>query len=119
MGATVEKDISGVWVMRASGALRKEELDSVQETLLKRLGPGENFRLLAIVGEDFSGWVGGEVWNDMGFFEEHGDRLEKIAIVGDSRWENSMLMFAAAGLRRAPVKYFTTNQLAEAYAWLA
>jgi hypothetical protein len=29
-----------------------------------------------------------------------------------------MLMFTGAGFRRAPVKYFTRDQLAEARGWL-
>jgi len=90
----------------------------VLSTVLKSLGPQESIRLLAIVGDDFAGWVGGEVWNDMGFFDEHGDRVEKIAIIGDAKWESKMLMFACAGMRRAPVRYFGPGQLSEAYDWL-
>jgi len=118
MGLTVEQDKSGVWVMRVGGAMRKAELDAVLSTVLKSLGPQESIRLLAIVGDDFAGWVGGEVWNDMGFFDEHGDRVEKIAIIGDAKWESKMLMFACAGMRRAPVRYFAPGQLSEAYDWL-
>ena len=118
MGLTVEQGKNGVWVMRAGGALRKEELDAAQSALIKRIGPQESIRLLAIVGDDFAGWVGGEVWNDMGFFDEYGDRIGKIAIVGAAKWEIEMMMFACAGLRRAPVRYFAPGQLSEAYDWL-
>jgi len=118
MGLTVEQGKNGVWVMRAGGAMRKDELDAVLATLIKTFGPQESIKLLAIVGNDFAGWVGGEVWNDMSFFDEHGDRIEKIAIIGDARWEAEMLMFSCAGLRRAPVKYFAPGQLSEAYDWL-
>lgn len=118
VGATIKQEMNGVLVMHASGALHKEELDTVQDALLKNLGPQESIKLLVTVGDDFCGWIGGEVWSDMDFFVEHGDRIEKIAIVGDATWETEMLMFAAAGLRRAPVKYFAPNQLAEAYEWL-
>jgi hypothetical protein len=118
MGATIQQDRSGIWVLRVSGALRKEELDAVQAAGLKGMGPDENARVLVRVEDDFCGWVGGEEWNDMTFFVEHGDRIEKIAIVGNSEWETKMLMFTGAGLRRAPVRYFPLAQLAEAKAWL-
>jgi hypothetical protein len=118
MGATIEKDNSGIWVMRITGAFRKEELDAVQAAGIKGMGPNENARVLVLVEEDFHGWVGDEVWHDLTFFVEHGDRIEKIAIVGDARWETGMLMFTGAGFRRAPVKYFTPDQLAEARDWL-
>jgi hypothetical protein len=118
MGATINKDNYGLWVLRISGALRKEEMDAVQAAGIEGLGPQENARVLVMVEDDFHGWLGDEVWGDMTFFIEHGDRIEKIAIVGDPKWESRMLMFSGAGLRRAPVKYFSRDRLAEAQDWL-
>lgn len=118
MGAKFHRDTNGVWVLRITGALRKEELDAVQAHWLKALAPDDEGKILVMVAEDFSGWVGGEVWGDMSFFTTHGNRVGKIAIVGEAKWEDKMLMFAGAGFRRAPVKYFTRNQLAAAQIWL-
>lgn len=118
MGSTIERDNSGIWVVRVFGALRKEELDAVQAAGLKGAAADENARVLVIVEDDFCGWVGAEEWNDMTFFVQHGDRIDKIAIVGNPMWESRMLMFTGAGFRRAPVKYFKPDQLAEARAWL-
>ncbi len=118
MGATIHRDDRGIWVLWVAGALRKEELDDAQATFVKGLGTDGDGKVLVMVADDFCGWVGGEVWSDMTFFMEHGDRIEKIAIVGDPKWETRMMMFTGAGLRRSTVKYFAGNQLAEAYAWL-
>jgi hypothetical protein len=118
MGATIRQDKSGIWVVHISGALRKEEMDAIQSVGIKELGSNDDARLLVMVAGDFRGWVGGEVWGDMTFFVQYGDRIAKIAIVGDPKWETRMLMFTGAGFRRAPVKYFAENQLTEAYAWL-
>jgi len=118
MGAKVHRDTNGVWVMQINGALRKEELDAVQAHWLKALAPDDEGKVLIMVAEDFSGWVGGEEWSDMSFFTTHGNRVGKIAIVGDPKWQDKMLMFAGAGFRRAPVKYFARNQLAVAQLWL-
>lgn len=119
MGATLERDENGTWIVRISGALRKEELDAVQAAGTKVLGPGDEARLLVMVADDFRGWVGTEEWNDMSFFVTHGDRIVKIAIVGDPRWETKMLMFTGAGFRRAPVRYFAADELAAARHWLS
>jgi len=119
MGAEIQRDDTGIWVVRISGALRKDEMDAVQAVALKDLQPDAVARVLILVGEDFCGWVGDDVWNDMTFFVKHGDRIEKMAIVGHKGWKDRMLMFAGAGFRRAPVRYFTPDQLADAYAWLA
>lgn len=118
MGATIRQDQAGVWVVSISGALRKEEMDAIQATAIRGLRPDDSARVLVMVEKDFLGWVGGEVWNDMTFFVEHGDQIAKIAIVGDPKWESRMLMFTAAGLRRAQVKYFAESSPAKAYAWL-
>lgn len=118
MGATIQRDDSGIWVVRITGALRKDEMDAIQAAGIKGMGPHDDAKVLVMVEKNFLGWVGEEVWNDMTFFVKYGDRIAKIAIVGDPKWESRMLMFTGAGFRRAPVKYFAENRLAEAYAWL-
>jgi hypothetical protein len=54
----------------------------------------------------------------MNFFETHGDRINKIAIVADPLWETDLLMFAGAGFRRSPVKFFPAGRVIQARAWL-
>ena len=95
-----------------------ESRRNIKAAGLAGMNPHENARVLVMVEEDFCGWVGDEVWNDMTFFVQHGDRIEKIAIVGNPKWESRMLMFTGAGFRRAPVKYFARERLAEAEDWL-
>lgn len=119
MGATIQHEKGGIWVLRISGALRKEEMDVVQAEGLEGMGLHDEAKVLVIIDDSFHGWVGGEVWNDMTFFVQHGDRIVKIAIVGDPKWETRMLMFTGAGFRRGQVKYFAKNHFAEAYAWLS
>jgi hypothetical protein len=67
----------------------------------------------------FEGWESHPDWNSMGFYMTHGDAIERIAIVGDERWRSEAMMFAAADLRKAPVEFFTEDQLADAVAWLS
>lgn len=119
MGATIQQDRNDIWMLQISGALRKEELDAVQAAGIKALGPQDKAKLLVLLAKDYAGWVGGEIRGDMTFFAEHGDKIAKIAIVGDPKWETEILMFTGAGLRRAQVKYFPPNRLADAHAWLA
>jgi hypothetical protein len=118
MAATIQQDASGIWVLRISGALRKEEMDAVQAIGIESVGPDATARVMVLVEEDFLGWLGSEEWGDMSFLETHGDQIEKIAIVCDPKWEDKMLMFTAAGLRRAPVRCFTRTHFSEACQWL-
>jgi hypothetical protein len=101
-----------------SGLLRKEELDRCQAALVRDLRRVGHLHLL-IVLEDFKGWAANPDWNDLTFYVQHGDAIERIAIVGDPRWKSQALMFAAAGLRKAPVEFFAEDDLAAARAWLA
>lgn len=118
MGATIQKNKKGIWVVKIGGALRKKELDAVQRTGINAMNSHESARVLIIIEEDFSGWVEDEAWDDMTFFVEHGNRIKKIGIVGDAKWTTGMLMFTNAGFRQAPVKYFTPDRLDEAETWL-
>lgn len=119
MGATIQQEPNGIWLLRVFGALRKDELDAVQNAALQSSELDENAKVLVVVEDDFRGWVGEEVWNDMTFFIQHGDRIGRIAIVGDPLWKSRMLMFTGAGFRRTQVKYFTKDLIAEARDWLS
>ena len=81
---------------------------------IARIGP---VRLLFLL-QGFGGWEQGTEWNDLSFYVKHGDRIERIAIVGDERWQSEAMMFAAAGLRKAPVEFFPASDLERARAWL-
>jgi hypothetical protein len=42
-----------------------------------------------------------------------------MAIVGDKKWEDLVLIFASKGLRRFPIEYFEPAESPRARAWLA
>jgi hypothetical protein len=118
MGVTIERTEGNIEVLRVEGALRKPEFDSVIKAEVKRWGPEEHVKLL-VLAAGFGGWVGSEEWGDVSFFIEYGDRIDRIAIVADRKWETDLMLFAAAGFWHAPVEFFTPDQAAKARAWLA
>ena len=97
--------------------LRQAEFKRCQEQILhevSRVGP---VRLLFVL-DGFAGWDSQDNWSDLSFFVHHGDSIARIAIVGDERWRDLALMFAAADLRRAPVEFFGEMDLVNARLWL-
>ena len=44
---------------------------------------------------------------------------KRIAVVGEERWRDEMMAFLMAPFRAAEVRYFTSEELAKAEAWLA
>jgi hypothetical protein len=115
-----ESDSENIYRLDVSGILRKAELDSAQDALTADIGwiPGGKARLLVVL-DKFDGWDGVSNWSDLTFFARYGDNIERIAIVGEARWREYALMFAAADLRRAPVEYFVADAIAAARTWLS
>ncbi len=120
MGVTIAQDSDNVYVMRITGMLKKSELDGVQASATKMLDsdPLIQVKLLMVV-EEFQGWERDADWGDMSFYAKHGDRIARIAIVGDPRRETDWKMFVGAGFRTAPVRFFAPSQLDRARQWLA
>jgi hypothetical protein len=106
-----------LWVMRVSGLLKKSEVDAAQKYLWSQVSPGTKVRQLVLL-TNFAGWEKSEAWNDMSNLENHGDDFERIAVVGDSKWETEGLMFLGAGLRKTDIRFFPPEGENAARAWL-
>ena len=117
MAVTIQKEEGNIRVMRVAGMLKKSEFDAVTRAEAEQWRPETRVRLL-VLAEGFQGWVGSEEWGDLSFFLKYGDQVDKIAIVADPKWKDDLMMFAAAGFRRAPVKFFPSGKADQARAWL-
>jgi hypothetical protein len=117
MGATIQQGEGNVRILSLTGLLRKSEWDRVLATEAKEWGPATRIKVLVVI-KDFKGWEPGVDWGDVTFFATYGNQIEKIAIVADPQLETDLLMFAGAGFRQAPVKFFSLNQLELARTWL-
>lgn len=117
MSLTMTPEGEGVYRLDVSGLLRKADLDFWQAALASQMVKAGDVRLLVVL-DRFLGWDPGDNWSDLSFYAAHGDRIARIAIVGDERWRSEMLMFAVADLRKAPVEYFVAEALANARTWL-
>ncbi len=117
MSANLEQHDAHLCVLRVSGELKKTELDAAESKFVEIAAAG-TIKLLVLL-ENFTGWERGEAWGDTDFFFKHRDDFEKIAVVGNPRWEAQVLAFTGAGLRKGPVKFFPETAKSEARAWLA
>ena len=66
----------------------------------------------------FHGWTGGAMWEDIKFDAKHFNDIERLAIVGDSKWEKAMAVFCKP-FTTAKILYFEHTKTAEAWKWLA
>ena len=118
MPLSLTHETGAIYRLNASGTLTNADLVHWQQVLAGEMGKDGRVRLLVVL-DRFSGWAASDRWNDMGFYRTHGDRIERMAIVGEDRWRDEALMFVGAGLRKGAVEYFVPGAISQARAWLA
>jgi hypothetical protein len=117
MSAEIASVENGTMTVRVSARLTQSELAAIQKetgAIIERLG---RVRIL-VLAEHFQGWEEGGQWNDFSFQEAHDQHIERMAIVGDEKWQDLALLFASQGLRPFPIEFFPPGRLAEARKWL-
>ena len=66
---------------------------------------------------DFHGWDVHALWDDIKFATTHCTKIERIALVGDRKWEKWMAAVCKP-FTMAKVRYFDASQIDAARAWL-
>ena len=66
---------------------------------------------------DFDGWDAGALWEDIKFDLKHLSDIERLAMVGDKKWEQGMSVFCRP-FTTAKIRYFDRPAIEEARAWL-
>lgn len=66
---------------------------------------------------DFHGWEAAALWEDIKFDLKHFKDIERLAMVGDKKWEKGMSAFCKP-FTVAKIRYFDRAALPEAREWL-
>ncbi len=66
---------------------------------------------------DFHGWAGAALWDDIKFDVKHFSDVERLAMVGDERWEKGMSVFCRP-FTTATIRYFDHAAIEQAREWL-
>lgn len=103
--------------MTISGKLDHSSFKASEEKMTALVTSGIQPRMLVVL-DGFLGWDKQGDWNNLEFMFTHGDKIARIAVVGDKRWESDVRLFTGAGIRRTPVGYFETERIEDARAWL-
>lgn len=112
-------DVAGnVLTIRITGKLAQPELARLQQSATETIRRQGKVRIL-VVAENFLGWEKGGNWEDDSFQAENDRYIEKMAVVGERKWEDLATIFVAKGLRAFPIEYFQPGDLPRARAWLA
>ncbi|MBD2859274.1 STAS/SEC14 domain-containing protein [Spongiibacter sp. KMU-158] len=103
-------------VLKASGTITKEEVEHIEPLIEGAISHGEplNFYIELM---DFSGMELSALKEDVTFDFKHKDHYGKIAIVGESKWQDWATRFCDI-VFDAPMQYFDHTQSDEAWQWL-
>ena len=83
------------------------------EAAIKKHG---KIRVLFVMHE-FHGWTAGAAWEDIKFDLKHFNHIDRLAFVGDSKWEQGMAAFCRP-FTTARIRYFGGSELEQARNWI-
>jgi hypothetical protein len=102
--------------VRVEGKLTNEAYEQLVPTVDKLIEEHGSLRILFEM-HDFHGWTLSAMWEDMKFDLAHWKDIERLAIVGESKWEAGMAVFCKP-FTKAKIQYFDVANLDEARAWI-
>jgi hypothetical protein len=102
--------------VQVSGKLTRQDYERFVprvETLIEEHG---KLRILFEM-QDFHGWELSALWEDVKFDLEHFRDIERLAMVGETRWQKGMAAFCKP-FTTAKIRYFEPIAKPAAVAWL-
>jgi hypothetical protein len=112
-----DRSTGNVLGFKLSGKLHDEDYKTFVPAVDAALKSHDKVRLLAEF-HDFHGWDSHALWDDIKFAANHFTKVERIALVGDKKWEEWMAKVCKQ-FTAATVRYFDAGDLDAAWAWVS
>jgi hypothetical protein len=96
--------------------LEREDCERFLPQLEGLMKPGGKIRLVVEL-KDFRGWTAGALWEEAKFAFRHFNNIERLAIIGDRKWEKGMAEFVKP-FTKALVRYFSFKEKEDAKRWV-
>lgn len=114
--AEVKTPADRVVSLQVIGSLRQKDYDLFAAQLDSLIRQHGKLRVLVEL-VDFQGWTAGAAWKEVKLAIKHFDDIERVAIVGENRFERGMTGLAGA-FTSAKVRYFDVERREEAESWI-
>jgi len=111
-----EKNQGKIVEVRATGKLTTEDYEHFVPEIERLVQQHGKVRVLFEM-HDFHGWTAGALWQDLKFDLKHFRDIERLAIVGEKKWEKGMATFCEP-FTTAEIRYFDRTEAGEAHKWL-
>ena len=117
MSVELHEEAGGkILILTLTGKLTKEDYALFTPEVEEAVQDHGKVRLLVRM-TDFHGWTIGALWEDVKFDVRHFADIERLALVGDRRWEAGMAAFCKP-FTTATIRYFDEGMADEAIAWV-
>ena len=105
-----------ILVAKLSGKLTREDYKHFVPEAEKLIEKHSTIRVLCQL-HDFHGWNLGALWEDMKFDLRHFGDIDRLALVGESKWQEGMAIFCKP-FTVATVRYFDQHEADKAVEWI-
>lgn len=112
----VEATAGNLIEVHATGKLTREAYEAFVPMTEQKIKEHGKVRILFVM-HDFHGWDMGAVWADFKFDLKHFRNIERLALVGETKWEKGMAVFCRP-FTTASIRYFDHTKIEDARAWL-
>jgi len=112
-----EENGGKILVIHVNGKLVKEDYPDLVSESERLIRQGGRLRVLFDM-TGFQGWDAGAAWEDLKFDIKHFADIERVAMVGDKKWERDMAVFLRP-FTKATIRYFDHADATDAQKWLA
>jgi len=112
----LEKSSGRILGFKMSGKLHDQDYQQFVPVVETAVAAHGKVRLLAQF-QDFQGWDLHALWDDIKFSTRHCADIERIALVGDKKWEEWMAKVCKP-FTLAKIQYFDAAKIDDAWKWL-
>jgi hypothetical protein len=111
-----EESHGKVLAVYVSDKLKKEDYEQFVPEVERLVRQNGKVRMLFVM-ENFHGWEAGALWEDTKFAVKHYADIERIAMIGENKWQHGMATFCKP-FTKAQVRYFDHADATAARKWL-
>lgn len=116
MTATIsQSDDGNILEVEVTGTLTRQDYDVFVPVIESQMQNGKVKLLVSM--REFTGWELGALWEDIKFDLKHFGDIERLALVGDKKWEEGMAWFCKP-FTSATIAYFDRSQIEAARSWI-
>jgi hypothetical protein len=111
-----ELDGGKVLELHLTGRLAREDYQKFVPEVERLVEQHGKIRMLVDM-HDFHGWTTAALWEDTKFAVQYFSDIERLAVVGETKWQEGASLFAKP-FTAAVLRYFDRTKADEARAWL-